>query len=683
MDPFSALSISAAAVKFVEFACKIVCKSKDRYGSVDGVTCDIRDIETVTTRLRALSKDLQDAIPPSANEGYKRLRQICNDCEQVSRTLCERISSIRVSPSQPNRKWKSFRQALKVVWNKSELDSLAQRLASLRMELDTQTLVLLNDGVENLSLESKKTAASMGIKVDVAVDQLVRAMKFSQDEIAQHIHTLDNKSRDVLEKLTHVVIEQGKEQKAIHVGAYRILLSLVENLNATWSDRSKMLEAEQEGKMNKFLTKRITTDTDNMDNATQKVEAAILEDLRFPEMGLRYETVPDAHRNTFKWIFREPSSQEQVWDDFANWLSNGRGVYWICGKAASGKSSLMRFLVQEQTTSALLEKWSVGTNLQIPGFFFWNSGTEEQRSQLGLFRTLAFELLDQRRDLIPIAFPTDWKRQTDLALYDIAPTLVKWSLERLVKGFKKSLRIACQEQSFCFFIDGLDEYAGDPSDIAEVVNELAKISPRAKFCVSSRPLAEFQSMFVSYPSLRLQDLTKDDIRTYVSDKLDNDSSIGQALKYGSSEADEISEYIVRTASGVFLWVVLVVKALLNGARRGDTVAQLKEYLFSLPGDNELLFEHMLAKVDRQYREEGARMFQLFRAGRHQLDVVTLHWALLHIDAESAIKMPIETEQGMPDNGYEQIINQMKLRTFTTYTGQLKTTWSGQTFGRQS
>jgi len=143
MDPFSALSISAAAVQFDEFACKIVCKSKELYKSADGVTCDIRDTETVTTRLRDLSKDLKASVPPATNKGHERLRKICEDCEKVSRTLCDRISSIRVSSGHSNRKWKSFRQALKFVWNKSELDSMAHRLTSLRVELDTQMLVLL------------------------------------------------------------------------------------------------------------------------------------------------------------------------------------------------------------------------------------------------------------------------------------------------------------------------------------------------------------------------------------------------------------------------------------------------------------------------------------------------------------------------------------------------------------
>ncbi|KAK8012861.1 hypothetical protein PG991_010236 [Apiospora marii] len=671
MDPFSALSISAAAVQFIEFACKLVCKSKELYETIDGVTCDIEDTETVTTRLRGLSKDVKDGIPLARNSGHERLCQICDDCEQVSRTLCDRISRIRVSSWHSNRKWKSFRQALKCVWNKSELDSMAQRLASLRMELDTQTLALLNDGVGNLSLQGKADAASMSNKTDTAVVQLSEALKSTQDQIVHHINTMDNRSRGLLKNLTRAIIRQGNDRNATHAEAYKTLLSNIRECNAAWYNRREMPEAERRDQTLQHQAQREALVTDDLAKTKRRVEVAILESLRFPEMGLRFETVPETHRNTFKWVFRDPSSHGEAWDDFADWLSNGRGVYWICSKAASGKSSLMGFLVQEPTTSTLLEKWSKGNRLQILKFFFWNSGTEEQRSQLGLFRTLAFEILDKRRDLIPQAFPTDWERHINQVSHDIAPVLATWSLARVVQGFKKSLSIACQEQSFCLFIDGLDEYAGDPSDAAEIINQLAEISPRVKLCVSSRPLAEFQSMFSPYPSLRLQDLTEDDIRTYVSDKLDHDRSIGQTLTHGSPDAIEISQYIVRTASGVFLWVVLVVKALLKGARNGDSVAQLKAYLFSLPADIELLFEHMLAKVDRQYREEGARIFMLFRAGGYRLDVLTLHWVLLHNDVDSALKMPIDATRGRNETGYEQIINRMKLIVSSRTLGLLE------------
>jgi hypothetical protein len=66
----------------------------------------------------------------------------------------------------------------------------------------------------------------------------------------------------------------------------------------------------------------------------------------YPTMTDRLEEVENAHAKTFQWIFRDrdSTSDEVPWDNFAKWLSRGTGVYWIKGKAGSGKSTLMRYI---------------------------------------------------------------------------------------------------------------------------------------------------------------------------------------------------------------------------------------------------------------------------------------------------------------------------------------------------
>lgn len=61
---------------------------------------------------------------------------------------------------------------------------------------------------------------------------------------------------------------------------------------------------------------------------------------------------------------------------FVNWLEEGHGIYWINGKAGSGKSTLMRFLTQEEyeRTMESLKKWSGTKNVISLSFFFWSAG---------------------------------------------------------------------------------------------------------------------------------------------------------------------------------------------------------------------------------------------------------------------------------------------------------------------
>lgn len=41
----------------------------------------------------------------------------------------------------------------------------------------------------------------------------------------------------------------------------------------------------------------------------------------------------------------------------------------------------------------------------VATFFFWNSGTQEQRSQVGLLRSLLFQILHHQPALMHLVFP--------------------------------------------------------------------------------------------------------------------------------------------------------------------------------------------------------------------------------------------------------------------------------------
>jgi hypothetical protein len=81
-------------------------------------------------------------------------------------------------------------------------------------------------------------------------------------------------------------------------------------------------------------------------------------------------------------------------------------LYWINGEAASGKSTLMKYIVAHPTTSRELDRWAVkmadAPRLRVASFSFWAGGTREQRSQSGLLRSILYELLLQEPRLVPV-----------------------------------------------------------------------------------------------------------------------------------------------------------------------------------------------------------------------------------------------------------------------------------------
>jgi len=258
------------------------------------------------------------------------------------------------------------------------------------------------------------------------------------------------------------------------------------------------------------------------ENKVEAIQARLVETLRFQAMTERRDNIDDAHYKTFQWIFQDTSEQEVSWASFAKWLQNGAGVYWINGKAGSGKSTLMRFILSNPQTSQCLSHWIHEAEIKVGAFFFWRSGTRMQRTQIGLFRSLLHEALAQKPELVPEIFPDQWLDarlavEKGTSINDLHCT---WSLRKLQEAFSRLTNLATTSLKFCFFIDGLDEYEGDQDSLAQFYKTLST-RPHIKLCVSSRPWLAFEDAFQQCPGLKLQDLTYNDIMRYAQDEFED------------------------------------------------------------------------------------------------------------------------------------------------------------------
>ena len=77
-----------------------------------------------------------------------------------------------------------------------------------------------------------------------------------------------------------------------------------------------------------------------------------------------------------------------------------------------------------------------------------------------------------------------------------------------------------------------------------------------------------------------------------------------------AQVETLVAEITKKASGVFLWVILVVKSLLEGLRNHDRIADLEIRLQELPTDLESLYQHMLDNMRPSYRQQAERMLQV-------------------------------------------------------------------------
>lgn len=204
-----------------------------------------------------------------------------------------------------------------------------------------------------------------------------------------------------------------------------------------------------------------------------------------------------------------------------------------------------------------------------------------------------------------IAFRTGSARES----LQVGSSNFTWSLLGLQRATRRLIHRLVAKGKLCLFIDGLDEYDGHYPDIIELLQEFASL-PNLKLCLSSRPLLIFENAFTNFASLRLQDLTQPDITLFVRDNLRNNAQMLDLMSEEPKAATNLVQEIVTKADGVFLWVRLVVKSLLDGLRDGDHTIDLQQRLKNTPPDLESLYQYMLSRMEPDYAVQASEIFQI-------------------------------------------------------------------------
>lgn len=363
----------------------------------------------------------------------------------------------------------------------------------------------------------------------------------------------------------------------------------------------------------------------------RRVDSLLLGSLRFSSMDYRKEDICETFQNTYKWALEPPKPDSpQRWSCLVQWLQTGSGIYWMNGKAGSGKSTLMRYVYESSITRTLLSSWADGGELQLATFFCWYSGSAEQRSKAGMLRSLLYEILRQHRELIRKVFEDEWEEYRSLfhSVNDSGHVnmTMSWHVRRLERAFIQLAKSANEQLRLCIFIDGLDECEGgfqheDHESISQLFKNVAS-SPYVKICLSSRPWLVFEQAFIGLPSLRLQDLTSDDIRLFVFEKLNSSEKMQSLIVTEPKLSEELVTEITTKSAGVFLWVDLVVGSLLRGLQNDDDLNQLLHRLRELPSTLKKLFQHMLDRIDPTYLPEACRILLIYQSFSEHASRVT-------------------------------------------------------------
>lgn len=267
----------------------------------------------------------------------------------------------------------------------------------------------------------------------------------------------------------------------------------------------------------------------------------------------------------------------------------------------------------------------------IAAYFFNARGSKLEKTPLGMLRSLLYQLLEQDPLLcerfIPIYLEKqmkhgkDWEWQAEELKNFLLYQLLKQdreSQEEELKYFLQSEPKKPQPKPLLILIDALDEC--DKSEVREVVSFLESLSINSiraqtslNVCLSSR----------HYPNISM----KKTLELIVEHDAEHDQDIVRYVQHKLRMTDaEIEQQLLRKASGVFMWVVLVVEMLNKAFDHGEVRAMQKK-LREIPSDLDEVFWTLLDK-DNQDKQETILMLQWVLFGGRQLKAEELYFAVL-------------------------------------------------------
>ncbi|KAK0667169.1 hypothetical protein QBC41DRAFT_348200 [Cercophora samala] len=652
METLAALGLAGNVVQFIQFATQIVTTSTEIAESQRGALKTSEEIEDIYLKLSTLShylvaqhgdeKVLQTTTKFVALNGplpgtedinqrdihahAQALQGLSKDCAILCNELLETVRGLRVQPGS-SRQFGSFRAALKCTWNSKKIKDLEDRLRRYREAISIHFFPLLvsqqkltQQLLENLRDESLRLRLDQTSQFDSLVCRLEN-LKTSLLPSASP-ESQPSKDPTTARMLNHDIVSCDVDVLEEGIAALRLT----------------------------------TRDLDKIER-----QQSFVCGLDFPRRPQRHEDIPPAHRKTFQWIFEKSDETEENsgrdQSRLYDWLKTGQGVFWVSGKAGAGKSTLMKFIADHNETRKALEVWASPRTLVLGSHYFWTAGSEMQKSQLGLFQTLLHEIFCACPELISLVCPSRWAQTADANSYyekqaarhpksnaNGMTSSPPWSNQELLETLQSLSQLTTMPAKFCLFIDGLDEFCGNHSELSHTLKKLAE-SPNFKLCLSSRPWNVFEDAFghgTVENKLCINELTWNDIRDYAYERL-LENPRWFAEEFPQKEMEDLVNDITEKAQGVFLWVFLVTRSLHQGLVNGDTMTDLQKRLETLPTELEAFFKHMIDLIEPFYHQKMARILQIATNAQGSLDL-QLYQAMEYEekDNEYAICKPIES-----------------------------------------
>ncbi|KAF5020032.1 hypothetical protein F66182_7968 [Fusarium sp. NRRL 66182] len=615
MDPITAFQVAGTVVTFVEFTRSLLTEAHQVYTSPSGTTSKSIRLNSIACDLIAVGDQISASLPDTTSTTLtasdETLLRLCRECNAVTDELQQALGKLQArGTTKFNYAVSSIATAFKAIWSQGEINDFDQRLQRIRSEITMSLLMSLweEERVYGKPRQEYLKDHLDGIeavitKTDEKIDQLAKDLVLitSTDDVTSKTNTA------AVDKRTHLFQELWK---------------------TNWSPAESTYPDPQ------------TSSRPEDKRTTKLVQDHIIASLWFSSIESRDRNISEPYKSTYEWIFHKDSETE-----FTDWLkSSSNSLYWITGKAGSGKSTLIKYIVHHSSTAIHLQHCSGGLPLLFTHFYFWEASPDPlQQSREGLVRTLLWQCLKKRPDLIAKITPRRWAAYHALQGWECSPP--PWTWDELQEAFRNMASLNDQAFKLVMFVDGLDEFGGGPTVLIDWLTE-ATTTYRVKTCVGSRPWTEFSDAFHQNPTLTMQYLTKRDIDAYIKGHFESCLAFREWRALSPNDAEKLQKDLSEKAQGVFLWVYIVVRDLIIHLTRGKSLHELHFTLENLPTDIMKLYTKMDASLEPGDAKRAARYFGLLLASIEDLRSSTLWF--------------IEENKVCPDNSIDAVNAMQKI-----------------------
>ncbi|CAH0025972.1 unnamed protein product, partial [Clonostachys rhizophaga] len=349
-------------------------------------------------------------------------------------------------------------------------------------------------------------------------------------------------------------------------------------------------------------------------------KTACINVLFFADRNSRENAIKPPMENTGSWLQNVGSYVD--WIHRSNIDETG-GLLWLKGKPGSGKSTLMK------EASRRAKEVCVPPPL-IAAFYFNARGSPLERSPMGLFRSLILQLFMQN-DNFQEHVVTYYRNATNRGSREWNPKVTDLQ-DLLAAGIQEQQK----QQRIMIFVDALDEC--DEESIRSITryfrtlaDSVYAVGKSLDILLSSR---HYPTITIARcPEIFVERGNSGDIARYL------DKNLSYGIVRQEHMLERLRSSLLQRSSGIFLWIVLVVRIVLKDLDDGKTAEEIEETLASVPDDLVELFRNLLGTLTQKERGESLMLVQW---------VLLSPRALHPVDIRTIKLLGVETVQSLPD-----------------------------------